>query len=195
MQEKIDRRAARTQRALHKALMSLITRKGYEAITVQDVIDEADVGRSTFYGHYSGKESLLRGRFETLRAELTVARRSAAARRPAGPFAFSLALFEHACSQKAVYRALMGSRGGVVATNEMRRVLSGLVAEELSGAWQDGNVPRELGVQFVVSTFLTVLTCLLVQKPKLAPPQADRMFHRLVIEGIGSSISSTFKAA
>jgi AcrR family transcriptional regulator len=50
----MDRRAARTRRALHGALMSLILRKGYEAITVQDIIDEADVGRSTFYAHYTG---------------------------------------------------------------------------------------------------------------------------------------------
>jgi AcrR family transcriptional regulator len=34
-------------------------RKGYEAITVQDIIDEADVGRSTFYSHHAGKEDLI----------------------------------------------------------------------------------------------------------------------------------------
>jgi Bacterial regulatory proteins, tetR family len=45
--EVMDRRAARTRRALHGALMSLILRKGYEAITVRDIIDEADVARST----------------------------------------------------------------------------------------------------------------------------------------------------
>jgi AcrR family transcriptional regulator len=53
--EVMDRRAARTRRALHGALMSLILRKGHEAITVQDIVDEADVGRSTFYAHYAGK--------------------------------------------------------------------------------------------------------------------------------------------
>ena len=57
----IDRRAARTRRALHEALIALILRKGYEATTIQDIIDEADIGRSTFYAHYAGKEELLRG--------------------------------------------------------------------------------------------------------------------------------------
>ena len=57
----VDRRAARTRRALHGALISLILRKGYDAITVQEIIDEADVGRATFYAHYRGKEDLLRG--------------------------------------------------------------------------------------------------------------------------------------
>jgi AcrR family transcriptional regulator len=49
MEGGMDRRAARTRRALHGALISLILRKGYDAITVQEIIDEADVGRATFY--------------------------------------------------------------------------------------------------------------------------------------------------
>jgi AcrR family transcriptional regulator len=57
----MDRRAARTRRSLHQALISLILRKGYDAITVQEIIDEADIGRATFYAHYRGKEDLLRG--------------------------------------------------------------------------------------------------------------------------------------
>jgi AcrR family transcriptional regulator len=73
MEGGMDRRAARTRRALHGALISLILRKGYDAITVQEIIDEADVGRATFYAHYRGKEDLLRGGFEELRAELRAA--------------------------------------------------------------------------------------------------------------------------
>jgi AcrR family transcriptional regulator len=185
MAQAIDRRAARTRRALHEALITLILRRGYEAITVQDIIDEADVGRSTFYAHYTGKEDLLRGGFESLRAELAAARRLAPAR-SGEPLAFSLAMFEHACGYKNVYRALVGGRGGVVASNELRRILSELVQEELSGFWEDGAVPRDLGVQFVVSTFLTVLGWLLTRKSRPAPAQADEMFRRLVIGGIGA---------
>jgi AcrR family transcriptional regulator len=188
MEKTIDRRAARTRRALHQALIALILRKGYEATTIQDIIDAADVGRSTFYAHYAGKEDLLRGGFEALRAELARARLDAKERHDAGPLAFSRAMFEHACGYKQVYRALVGGRGGVVATSEMRRVLSDMVQDELSGAWRDGDVSRELAVQFVVSTFLAVLTSLLTRKPKVGPAEADRMFRRLALAGIGSSL-------
>ncbi len=192
----IDRRAARTRRALHEALIALILRQGYEATTIQDIIDAADVGRSTFYAHYTGKEDLLRGGFEGLRAELTAARRDPSRGRDGGrdePLAFSLAMFEHACGYKQVYRALVGGRGGAVAVSEIRRVLSDLVQDELSGAWEDGAVSRELAVQFVVSTFLTVLTWLLTRKPQLTPSEADAMFRRLVIAGIGTSLRAKLR--
>jgi AcrR family transcriptional regulator len=77
MEGEIDRRVARTRRALYEALIRLIKRKGYAALTVQEIIDEADIGRATFYAHYRGKDDLLRGGFERLRGELKAARREA----------------------------------------------------------------------------------------------------------------------
>jgi AcrR family transcriptional regulator len=171
--------------------MSLILRKGYEAITIQDIIDEADVGRSTFYGHYTGKVDLLRSGFQTLRAQLADTQRTARAKADGSqdqPLGFSLAMFEHASQYADIYRALVGGRGGVVAVNEIRQVLSELVRKEPSAGQDDRAVSRELVVQFVVGTFLTVLTWWLERKPGLAPPQVDAMFRRLAISGIGSSI-------
>ena len=54
-----DRRVGKTRRALKEALTDLILEKGYEGVTVQDVIDRADVGRSTFYAHFIDKDDLL----------------------------------------------------------------------------------------------------------------------------------------
>jgi AcrR family transcriptional regulator len=51
-----DRRVSKTRKALKEALTDLILEKGYEAVTVQDVIDRADVGRSTFYAHFIDKD-------------------------------------------------------------------------------------------------------------------------------------------
>src|SRR5918995_228998 len=149
MAQVMDRRAARTQKALHGALMSLIVRKGYEAITVQDIIDEADVGRSTFYSHYTGKEDLLRSGFQTLRAELAEAQRTAGAKSEAAqdePLGSSLAMFEHACQYRHIYKALLGGRGSVIAVNEIRRVLSEIVKKELSGVREDKAIPQDVRI-------------------------------------------------
>ena len=54
-----DRRVGKTRKALKEALTDLILEKGYESVTVQDVIDRADVGRSTFYAHFVDKDDLL----------------------------------------------------------------------------------------------------------------------------------------
>lgn len=188
MAEKMDRRTARTRRALHDALMLLILRKGYEAITVQDIIDEADVGRSTFYAHYTGKEDLLRSGFQMLRAELAEAQRTAGAKTNGlreETLGFSLAMFEHADQYKRIYKALVGERGGAIAVAEIRRILSEMVKNELSDVEEDEAVPNEIRIPFVVGAFLTMLMWWLEQRPRLSPFQVDAMFRRLVLNGIG----------
>lgn len=54
-----DRRITKTRNAIYNAFLQLLNQKDYEAITVQEIIDLADVGRSTFYSHYESKELLL----------------------------------------------------------------------------------------------------------------------------------------
>ena len=55
----IDRRISKIKKAIYQAFLQLLNDKDYEATTVQDIIDLADVGRSIFYCHYESKELLL----------------------------------------------------------------------------------------------------------------------------------------
>ena len=54
-----DRRITKTRKAIYAAFLQLLNQKNFETITVQEIIDLADVGRSTFYSHYESKELLL----------------------------------------------------------------------------------------------------------------------------------------
>lgn len=62
-----DRRVQKTKKLLSDALVSLILEKGYEEVSIQDILDRANVGRSTFYAHYENKEQLLLFGHEHLR--------------------------------------------------------------------------------------------------------------------------------
>src|SRR5713226_6853816 len=123
----VDRRIARTKGMLQHALTSLILKEGYEAITIQDICDAANVGRSTFYAHYTSKDDLKRRGFEHLRKQLVDRQRETRATpgdirdRSLG---FSLAMFEHARDHMDLYRALVGGRGGTVSLGSIRQILS-----------------------------------------------------------------------
>lgn len=55
---KPDRRVERTRELLQKSLIDLVSERGYDAVTIQDIVDRANVGRTTFYLHYSSKDDL-----------------------------------------------------------------------------------------------------------------------------------------
>jgi len=69
----INRRIARARTALYDALVALIRERDYDAIRVEDILDRANVGRSTFYTHFKSKDELLARSLDRLRSELVMA--------------------------------------------------------------------------------------------------------------------------
>jgi AcrR family transcriptional regulator len=72
---KSDRRVRRTRRGRIDAFLGLVAEKGYEKITVQDILDRADIGRPTLYAHYRDKEALLLACFERHTATTAISNR------------------------------------------------------------------------------------------------------------------------
>ena len=186
----IDRRVARTRATLQHAFISLIQKKGYEAITIKDICETANVGRATFYAHYTSKDDLKRSGLENLRRLLIDRQRDALATPGdirSRSLGFSLTMFEHARDHVDLYRALVGGRGGTVALGTIRKILTDLVRDELA-ATADKNsadvIPRELVVQYVVGAYMAVLTWWLDGGAKLPPQRIDAMFRRLATDGI-----------
>jgi AcrR family transcriptional regulator len=180
----IDRRVLKTRQALHQALIALILEKGYDAITVKDIIEQANVGRSTFYAHYTDKEELLQGGLSDLR-KLLMAHQKTALATPGSPrLAFSVALFEHAAGYRTVYRAMVGKRAGSVVLNRLRVLLSELVKVELASTTLPASVrdvPQGALVDYLVGSLLSVLTWWVDEKASLPPAQADAIYRRLAL--------------
>lgn len=160
-----DRRVQRTQRLLHQALTSLILEKKYDAITVRDILDRADAGRSTFYLHYRDKDELLTNGFQYLQnfleSVLEASQRAApdSCERIIG---FSLPMFEHALEYRRVNGALLGSSAESVVHRRIHFVLAGIVLRELKVQLQNRKrayppVSPDLLGHFVVSTFTRCL--------------------------------------
>src|SRR5882762_739787 len=106
--DKPDRRVRRTRESLHKALISLALEKHYDSITVQEVLDRADVGRSTFYTHFQSMDELLISGTQELRRTLHAALENhrKSAKRHESVIAFSPAMFDHAYGSQCLLRSL-----------------------------------------------------------------------------------------
>src|SRR5712692_9638686 len=66
-----DRRVKRTQQMLARALIALTLEKGYEAVTIRDITERADIGYAPFFRHYHAKDELLQAVLDVVLAELT----------------------------------------------------------------------------------------------------------------------------
>jgi AcrR family transcriptional regulator len=62
----LDRRVQKTRKLLQEALIELVAEKGYESVSIREILDRANVGRSTFYAHFQDKDQLLHSIFARL---------------------------------------------------------------------------------------------------------------------------------
>jgi AcrR family transcriptional regulator len=123
----MDRRTRKTQSAIYSAFVSLIVERGYDAISVQQIIDEADVGRTTFYSHFRSKDDLLMFGFQRLRDDL---QRQLDDVRLNEPWSFLEHLLQHARAHVGLYRALLRGNGGPLAERAFQAIVDELVAGE-----------------------------------------------------------------
>ncbi len=110
-----DRRVRRTRRLLRDALVSLVLeRGGYAGITVEDITDRADLGRATFYSHYTDKDDLLGQVVSDLADDL---QERLGPLIPASSIGFTgkpvLEMFRHAAEERDVYRVILRGEGGM----------------------------------------------------------------------------------
>ena len=182
-----DRRVNRTRKALKEALTDLILEKGYESVTVQDVIDRADVGRSTFYAHFVDKDDLLMA----ILADLEVPGPDTSSWQADDPaFAWTLELFRHFGSGKRLFKAVASSQSGALARRETTQQLETLAKAELSrlnAARKLDPFRFELVVRYLVGTFIGFMDWWMREENEHLPAElVDHAFRSLVLPGVAN---------
>jgi len=173
-----DRRIERTQRTLRDALVSLMVERSWDEISVQDICDHADVGRSTFYVHYADKEQLLVSGFEDLQRAL-VAQIPEPTRR-ADTLAFAGALIRHADGEgRVLFRALVGRKTGQAVLTRFRDLLLELVRDELRATVIGADPAFEVIVRFISGSFLELLGWWVETANPLPAASLERMFRQM----------------
>lgn len=189
-----DRRSQRTRQLLNEALIALMQEQPYEKITVQDIIDRANVGRSTFYTHYLDKEDLLVSSFERmldyLNAQLQQQPQAARQILP------SLALFRHVQGHHYLYKTLVWGRGIELIFKNGQAHLSKVAEQNLRGLLGDNpasDVSITLAATFASGALLTLVKWWLENNTPHPPEYMDAMFRQLVTPGIESVLGIDLK--
>ncbi|WP_415855113.1 TetR/AcrR family transcriptional regulator [Sinomonas sp. G460-2] len=187
-----DRRIRRTRAALTQALLALMAERPYEAITVQDVIDRADVGRSTFYAHFSDKDDLLD---ESLAGMRDLVDRAGAGRQPTlkRPLPFSELLFQHVADERPLLTALLAHDASGTVMSRLETVLHDTAAAQLRALFGPDRplaVPLDLLARNSVASCLVCLRWWVANGSALAPAELDELFRSLTAPVIRAALAA-----
>ena len=178
-----DRRIQKTLGLLREALVSLIAEKPYESIVVKEILDRANVGRSTFYTHFRDKDDLLvTGIYDMLERMPSPAR--IGGRGVDRILCFSLPVFEHHYRHAHAWADRIGTKGRNILHEHLRRVLTDIIAQVMKKDYRPGRqfprqLPPEVVSSYVASTFVLVLNWWLDTRMRLPPSDINDVFRRL----------------
>jgi AcrR family transcriptional regulator len=183
-----DRRVVRTRTAVREALTELIFEKGYTAVTVTDIIDRANIGRSTFYANFTDKRDVFEDTVDELSGFLSEHRSID----DPDVFSFSNPLFTHIFEERAVISMVFGPSSDPITYATVAAALGDFVRVELQRhgvGSEHGSPPIDLVVEFVVGAFSSLVRYWLATDFRLTVNEMDAAFRCLVSPGVQANFS------
>jgi len=183
--QKTDRRILRTRDTLGDALIALMQEKPFEEITVQQVLDRAGVGRSTFYVHYRDKNDLFLSDVEDFleQCSTALARHGEGEKRllPVREF------FTHLRDARQFHAALVKS--GKI--NDVWTLARGFFARSIEERLKRAGVEMEPSqcsarAHALSGSFFSLLDWWIDKGMKADPKEMDELFHRMAWSGLSA---------
>lgn len=186
-----DRRVTRTRRLLRDALRELMKEQRYDSITVQNILDRADVGRATFYAHYRDKEELLISGLDDIIHTLILTLEDAREIGDPQRLLSTEPLFRHALEEYELHKAILGSQGVHLMIQKIQKHLARHIEDQLAEILQPGqntSVPIPLMAHHVAGAALALLRWWFDNNKPYTAKEMDKMFQQLVMPGIWASL-------
>ena len=157
-----ERRRLQTRKLLIQTALQLILEKGYDAISIQDITDRADLGRGTFYIHFKDKEEVIWTAFRDLFQELEQEAHQQLDRRlPQVEYYGLLNIFRHAEKNKDLYRVMFGGRGSAMLTAQAQDFLAKTFLYDIHNVPEppevNFNIPEEIEAQILTGIISRLL--------------------------------------
>lgn len=187
--EKTDRRINRTREILFHALSGLMIEKRYDEITVQDIIDRANVGRSTFYAHFQDKEELAVSIMISMLDSMTHSMVNTEA--SAHNFLPGPALFEHVLEQQKMFTAMMRGHGMDLLFEKGHEYWSKEVTGHLQAMLSEGQetcIPIPILAHFVSGTFVTMLKWWIDNKMPYSSERMSEILEQLIMPSVQAGL-------
>ncbi len=178
---KLDRRAQRTREQLQQALTELMAEKNYDSITVQDITERANLGRTTFYAHFNSKTDLyLHAHFEAVarmgQDSLTMDQLLA----PEPPDYF-VKFLEFIARDRATQINLSFSQDVLLIMRAMRQHVSDIVERCLRGSFSEESsyIPFTVLANYLGGAQVELVGWWLESHSSLSPQELARYYQRL----------------
>jgi AcrR family transcriptional regulator len=198
MEKRIDRRKIRTRKQLRDALLVLILEKGYDAVTIEDITERADLGRTTFYLHYKDKEHILLESIESIAVDLLqqITENFPAFSQPGLSmenrenllYAPVLLVFHHAKENANLYRIILRGEGAYKTNIRLRQIINRITANIMterieSLGLKSPQIPIEFMTNYFAGALLTVITWWLENDTPYSVEEMTTMFRDLIFNG------------
>ena len=190
-----DRRIKRTRRALQKSLISLILEKGYDTVTIEEITEHADLGRTTFYLHFRDKEELLMHAIDTIcddfiqqhEALLALVDTTETVRHSLQSNIDERILFHiftHARDNADLYKVMLRGEGGATASKRFTQIIQDETNRRLSQLENlESKVPLEVFAVFFSGTLVDMVTWWLEQDQPYSIEEMVAFYQQLFTWG------------
>ncbi len=181
-----ERRRQQTRKLLIQTTLELVLEKGYEAISIQEITDRADLGRGTFYIHFKDKEDVAWAAIQDLILEMEQqAHRQFADRIPEQVEYYALLnIFHHSAQNRDLYRVVFGSKGSASLAGRVQDLLAKIfladIRERRGSEAARREVPDEFLAQMMTGLVARLVIWWLETPNEYSPEQMAGMTYRAV---------------